>query len=282
MSKDGELIQTELHGPQNFATWKASFEVYYNALIMADAVDLGSVLDYLSRIERFHDRFGEKAWALLYQADVRARLEELPRVKMQLAREHADAGAAGLTTPFEPSRPWNYAFKMLSERDKFWNSEFSEPALVVLANKQFLPQVLSDDAPTGKSVHDQLPRLQAPSSQAPGGLPEDKPPRPRNQARSGRYHETKDGLYILNRTGYKLCEQFQKGECNESVYGSWCPKHRDMAHQCTRCLGTHPVNKCPYTEMPEVNHINKSGSSGKGKGKGKGKAKKGSGSRAPY
>ena len=126
LSKDGELIQTELHGPQNFATWKASFEVYYNALIMADAVDLGSVLDYLSRIERFHDRFGEKAWALLYQADVRARLEELPRVKMQLAREHADAGAAGLTTPFEPSRPWNYAFKMLSERDKFWNSEFSE------------------------------------------------------------------------------------------------------------------------------------------------------------
>ena len=283
LSKDGELIQTELHGPQNFATWKASFEVYYNALIMVDAVDLGSVLDYLSRIERFHDRFGEKAWALLYQADVRARLEELPRVKMQLAREHADAGATGSTTPFDPSRPWNYAFKMLSERDKFWNSEFSEPALVVLANRQFLPQVLSDDAPTGKSVHDQLPRLQAPSSQAPGGLPEDKPPRPRNQARSGRYHETKDGLYTLNRTGYKLCEQFQKGECNESIYGSWCPKHRDLAHQCVRCLGTHPLNKCPYTEMPEVNHINKSSSSGKGKGKGKGKAKKpGSGSRAPY
>ena len=46
LSKDGERIQTELHGPQNFATWKASFEVYYNALIMVDAVDLGSVLDY--------------------------------------------------------------------------------------------------------------------------------------------------------------------------------------------------------------------------------------------
>lgn len=87
LSKEGELVQTELYGPHNFGTWKASFEVYSNTLIMTDTVDLGAKLAYQNRVERLFERYGEKSWGLLYQADVRARLEEIPRIKLELSEK---------------------------------------------------------------------------------------------------------------------------------------------------------------------------------------------------
>ena len=38
------------------------------------------MLDALSRVERMHERCGERTCSLLCQADVRARLEEMPRM----------------------------------------------------------------------------------------------------------------------------------------------------------------------------------------------------------
>ena len=78
LSRSGELVQTEMYGPSSLSSWKVSYGVYLNAMIMLDAADLGLLLQYQARIERMHERYCERTWALLYQADVRARLEELP------------------------------------------------------------------------------------------------------------------------------------------------------------------------------------------------------------
>lgn len=96
---------------------------------MTDTVDLGAKLAYQNRVERLFERYGEKSWGLLYQADVGARLEEIPRIKLELSQNHAEALAAGKTTSFDPKRPWNASFKEMADRDKFWNAEFTEPAL---------------------------------------------------------------------------------------------------------------------------------------------------------
>ena len=103
------------------------------------------------------------------------------------------------------------------------------------------------------------------------------PPRPRNPNRTGRVHELVDGKYQLNRTGYRLCSEYQEGNCTGTVGGTWCPRSPDLAHQCARCLGSHPMSRCPHDAPPSVGL----GANRKGKGKGKGKGKKGAKS-APY
>lgn len=54
---------------------------------MTDTVDLGAKLAYQNRVERLFERYGEKSWGLLYQADVGARLEEIPRIKLELSEK---------------------------------------------------------------------------------------------------------------------------------------------------------------------------------------------------
>ena len=116
--------ETELFGPPNLQIWKASYQVFSNCMIMWDGADLGPLIQYQERIERQHDRYGERTWALLYQADVRCRLEEWPPVRMELKRVHTNATAAGGTTAYDVNRPWNEALRQIAERDRFWTDGF--------------------------------------------------------------------------------------------------------------------------------------------------------------
>ena len=45
------------------------------------------MLKYRERIEKIHQRYGERIWALLYQADVRCRLEAFECIRRQIATE---------------------------------------------------------------------------------------------------------------------------------------------------------------------------------------------------
>ena len=87
-----------------------------NCMVMLDAADLGPLLQYQACMERMLERYGERAWALLHQADVRARLEEWP----------------------------------LADRDRFWTEELIEPALIVMAGRTALKTLVQDDARTSR------------------------------------------------------------------------------------------------------------------------------------
>ena len=99
LNKAGALAQAEIYGPPNLDSWRACYEVWANAMIMLDAINLGSLQAYKSRIEMLSVRYGDaKVWPLLYQADTRARLEHLPRKRLELLKEHQDASRIGRGT----------------------------------------------------------------------------------------------------------------------------------------------------------------------------------------
>lgn len=103
---------------------------------------------------------------------------------------------------------------------------------------------------------------------------------PRNANRTGRFHQVEGGKYLSNRTGYKICEAYNTGQCTDASQGVWCQRNWDTVHQCDRCLGSHPSSRCPDQEMPTPGFLKKNA---KGKGKdGKGRGKKGRGRRPQY
>ena len=63
---------------------------------MLAAIDLGTLDMYRELIERYHATYGPQVWHLLYQCDVRARLELADDVRHRLLLEHEDAVSASL------------------------------------------------------------------------------------------------------------------------------------------------------------------------------------------
>ena len=126
--------------------------------------------------------------------------------------------------------------------------------------------VTSDDA----KISGAKPVKEQASASTALGNPPEPAIRPRNANRTGRVHDMVDGVYRSNRTGYQLCTEFNSGSCTNTIQGSWCGVHNSLAHQCSRCLGTHSLQSCPRKESPKVGWLQ--GDRPK-KGKGKGKEK---------
>ncbi|CAJ1454754.1 unnamed protein product [Effrenium voratum] len=156
--KPGQLTRAELYGPPDFSSWKACFDTYCNALILLGTASLGPLTAYRTRIEKLHTRYGNRVWALLYQADVRCRLEHMPRTKMRLLQRHQDAIAAGGVSAFSPASPWSDVFTEVAADDRYWNDEVVEPALMVLTDSGSLRDLVSGDARTGRQGVDDASR----------------------------------------------------------------------------------------------------------------------------
>ena len=72
------LQQVEIRGPPTFEAWLACFAVLRTALIMLGEVEPNTLDLYVRRIRKLNARYGERAWALLYQTEARMRHEEFP------------------------------------------------------------------------------------------------------------------------------------------------------------------------------------------------------------
>ena len=103
--------------------WLAAYTVLQDILVMIDAVDLGNLLKSRNVVEKLHDRFGDKVWSIIYQGDVRCRLEHMTRIRRRAQADHDEAVAAGKTTSFDPARPWNYVGSKAVDDDSFWREE---------------------------------------------------------------------------------------------------------------------------------------------------------------
>ena len=110
IGRDGQMRQLELHGPPNIGAWIASYNVLMMILVMKKAVDLGVLLKYRSHVERLHDRYSDKIWAVLYQAESRCRLDLMDRLRREAVVEHETIIAAGGVSSFNENRPWNTAW----------------------------------------------------------------------------------------------------------------------------------------------------------------------------
>ena len=276
IGRDGQLQSIELLGPTNIAMWEACYNFLMNALVMLDAVDLGALMTYKQHIIKLHDRYSARIWPVIYQADNRCRLEHMERTRRSLQSLHEEAVSRGSTTDYDDARPWNIVFRKVVTDETFWRDQVVEPALLVLTKVAGIGEMVQGDAGVGnvhpaagpRETEPRPARMSQPSQQL--GI------RPRNNNRTGRYHQTEAGKYTANRTGYSLCSAYNSGECEDAVNGQWCPRSSNCVHQCFKCLGSHPGSRCPHSELQVPGFIKNKGKKGKGGGnKGKGKSGKG-------
>lgn len=273
IGRDGNMRQVELHGPPNIGAWMASYNVLMTILLMKKAVDLGVLLKYRTHVERLHDRYSDRIWAVLYQAESRCRLELMDRLRREAVAEHEATISAGGVSTFDVAKPWNTAWQRAANHEAFWREEVIEPGMLILTKVSGLGDMVDGDALVKSSSAAASPRE---TTVTPARMLQHNPPtassqRPRKNNRTGRVHEIQDGKYTRNRTGYKLCDAFQTGGCVQTNNGIWCGQSWDTTHQCNLCLGGHGAHNCPHKEIQVPGFIKKDG---KGKGKGKRGGKK--------
>eukprot|EP00971_Amphidinium_carterae_P279385 5546209-Amphidinium_carterae.1 len=66
---------------------------------------------YRDHIKRYVDRYSSAAWPLIYQAEVRARLELSERLRRKCQLEYDQAMASGAGHPYDPTMPWELVFQ---------------------------------------------------------------------------------------------------------------------------------------------------------------------------
>ncbi|CAE7793132.1 unnamed protein product, partial [Symbiodinium necroappetens] len=160
LNSQGEIVPVEINGPADFESWRESYSVFRTGCIMFGQISPARLDGYEHHIRSYHERYGRGCWALLYQADVRARLELAERLRRQGKEDRDNAIAAGGTHGFDPKKPWEWVWNMIVKDHAFWHRELEEPALLILAKTQKASQLLGTDAPVD----------------APGDLGVDRPP----------------------------------------------------------------------------------------------------------
>ena len=114
---------------------------------MLGATTCAALGSYRDLMHLHFKRYGSVSWGIPYQADVRARLEQIERIRRRGIAEHAAATAAGLGHTFDPNRPWEWCLRQLVEDHSYWRRELKEPAMLVLAKTARLGSMVDGDAP---------------------------------------------------------------------------------------------------------------------------------------
>ena len=145
----GKIITIELYGPGDFYSWAECYELVITGLLGFEAVDFGNLINYRKKIESYWNLYGPEVWALIYQADVRARLEEMERIRRRLEEDAARAKQRRIEPlyDYEEQRPWNSVWEAIVDDEKFWNSELEKKAQLILSKAHSLSSHIDGDAP---------------------------------------------------------------------------------------------------------------------------------------
>ena len=261
----GVLQQVEIRGPASFAEWEAGMKVLRVVVIMF-MVAVPANYDYYTRkVRRLYNRYGPRAWALLYQAEARMRREHFIRI-LRLASTTKPKG-------FDPEKPWGYVFKAAADDRDYWSEEFVEVAQTArLDNKAADKEVGTDSAIAGgvtlnERVDDRVRDQGRGRDRGSGG--DD-----RKRKANLRIHDVgPDGLLKTNRQGHPLCKGFQTGACKVVKGQIRCPVNYSDHHQCGKCLDPrHGAYKCPcddeYVKEPPKSVQRQQDRRGRGGGRG--------------
>ena len=270
VAPSGGLMRGELYGPANFEQWQCCYAVFKTVLLMFDAVKPAALDAYEALIRQYYLRYGQRCWALLYQADTRARKELAERVRRKLASEYQEVTAAAqavggtVVHPYDPAAPWRSVWKQMPKEYAFWKREVEDPSLMIATHAKDGSAVLSGEAPTvakpalhmsdahsshGIGLGPPLANAH-PSPSHPAPPPTKKP----RKAMEDKYYNKDANGWTTNRSGVPLCAGFTAGTCTDRP----CPQGN--AHQCSKCLANdHRASACPGPK----------GKGGKAGGKGK-------------
>ena len=117
----GTLKTTEEAGAADVHAWTECYKLLCTALLRFKAVTLGPLLDYERMIVEYAARYGDLAWPLLHQCDVRCRLEHKERLRRVLERESVASSARNQApaVQFNSACPWDSVWTAATEDHKF-------------------------------------------------------------------------------------------------------------------------------------------------------------------
>ena len=238
MGAGGQLVQTQLYGPPNVEEWLAGWTVFKTGAIMLDKVTPSTCDHWSKMVLGYAKTYGPSCWALVYQAEVRARLEHLERVRRVGAAEAAQAKESNISHSFDESRPWDWALRKCADDVLFWRRELEDAAMLVKVHISKLSDTIGNDANIASIVDSTVPvtnnRQQHPPPPHHG---HERPVKKQRMAAGDKVHNSDgDGNLTSNRRGTPLCSGFQDGSCPYNKANIRCPKNKDCVHQCARCL----------------------------------------------
>lgn len=110
----GEILPVELYGPPDFESWRECYMVFRTGAVMFEQISPAKLDGYEKRIRHFSERYGKTCWPIIYQADVRARLEHAERLRRMGQEAYERAQPAGLNHQFNPHKPWEWVWGELT------------------------------------------------------------------------------------------------------------------------------------------------------------------------
>ena len=278
----GELVTVELVCPPTYQMWEACYTIFQHTLLMLGEVDLGNLIEYRDYMKGYYEKYGDRAYALVYQADTRSRLEQMIRLQREAASDYeamvsASGGTQPANWPYDPQRQWNYAWSKILKEDRWWWNEVESPALIVVATTATVSDTFGGDAPVSHAtppgnVQGLSPTVPA-TVDVRGYTAGTDRPAPKRGAKP-RTHNVAPCCtkYLTSRGNVPLCQAFNSAAgCSPAVGGQWCP-HAYALHLCERCLKPDHclAAPCPKagTPIPTPPAFARDGERRKGKGKG--------------
>ena len=262
LSPAGEFQRKELAGPASFAEWDRSWRVFGFAMEVLGAASrtrLCRYRDQVAQLARDYPAF----WWVVACADLTMRRTHLERIRRRLDSEHAQLGAAGLSSTFDPKRPWDAAFREAACDSVFWTKEVDKKVIQFSTSQKSKGQLTDPGFGDLRLEPSSDPGSQGRGRGRSGGdaadgveMPEKKKARkPRESAREkawtrdpgsggaagkgkgkGKHLDAKthDGKYYRDSTGASICWNWNRvqGGCTDP-----CPMKR--AHVCEFCRGAH-------------------------------------------
>ena len=80
LGANGVLTNVEIIGPPNFEYWEKNYRISRTACLMFNILSPARCDKYCAKIKQYNKRY-PGCWAVIYQVDVRTRLEQAQRVK---------------------------------------------------------------------------------------------------------------------------------------------------------------------------------------------------------
>ena len=187
--------------PPDRHAWLECYRLLTAALVGFEAVGVGPMLDYGRLISTYSERYGSLTWPLLYQCDIRCRLEHMERLRRVLERKFVDATARGQapSIQFDPKRPWDSVWTAACEDFGFWHVQFEEPALIILTKSGGLSDIITGEAPIEHSSQSSSHQPAQPQAKR----------RKMRPTSDTRVHRVSNGVFTHNRSGVALSSEFQ-------------------------------------------------------------------------
>ena len=239
----GSWKRQELAGPPDYEAWLRCWLVFECAMLLLRQVKAERLRMYADIIRGFHLQYGASVWPIIYQADVRMRSEQFPRLRRsaEIAANRKDPRDF-LYANFNAAMPWDSVFEIAIASKDYWDREVREKAMLFLTRVRSQGALLSDgtaqDFVPGAPTHPGASGPPAGPKKKKGGGgsgPGRAPPRPPPASAPRPAKKSKTGPAQAG--SGDVCRNWNGGGCQEP-----CPNGR--RHVCLICFGNHRASAC--------------------------------------